>query len=125
MAYEPEPKKKQTHRQLRVAEQVRGVLSDAMRRGHFSNKFLFEHARNVTVGGVDISPDLKNAKIYVMTLNATLLADVLKALNANRHYFQKEINDKMKMKFTPKLHFLKDESFAEAQRIEKLLSKLK
>ena len=125
MTYAPEPKKKQTHRQLRVAEQVRGVLSDTMRRGHFSNKILFDHARDVTVGGVDISPDLKNAKIYVMTLNASHLNDVLKALNSNRHYFQTEINDKMNMKFTPKLHFLEDESFAEAQRIEKLLNTLK
>ena len=117
--------KQPSQRQLRVAEQIRGVVSDSLRRGHFREEILINHAADVTVGGVDASPDLKNAKIYVMTLNETHLSDVLTALNANRHYFQKEINAQLNIKFTPKLYFLEDETFAEAQRIEKLFNSIK
>jgi len=117
--------KQPSQRQLRVAEQIRGVVSDALHRGHFREQILIDHAMDVTVGGVDAAPDLKSAKVHVMTLNGIELEDVLPALNANRHYFQKEINHQLNIKFTPKLHFIEDESFAEAQRIDKLLSTLK
>jgi ribosome-binding factor A len=117
--------KQPSQRQLRVAEQLKGVISNVLHRGHFSDPVLFDHARDVTVGAVDASPDLKNAKVFVMTLNADHLKDVLTALNANRHYFQKSINAEMNIKFTPKLHFVEDETFAEAQRIEKLLSSIR
>ncbi len=117
--------KKPSQRQLRVAEQIRGVISDSLRRGHFKETILINHAADVTVGGVDASPDLKNAKIYVMSLNEVELDDILPALNANAHYFQKEINHQLNIKFTPKVRFFEDESFAEAQRIEKLLRTIK
>jgi ribosome-binding factor A len=116
--------KQPSQRQLRVAEQIRGVVSTALLRGHFHDQILVDHAADVTIGGVDASPDLKNAKIYVMSLNKDDLPDILKALNANRHYFQSEINHQLNIKFTPKLHFKEDESFAEAQRIEELLKKI-
>lgn len=117
--------KQPSQRQLRVATQIRSVISDALRRGHFKEEILVNHAADVTVGGVDTSPDLKNAKIYVMSLNGVNLDAILPALNANAHYFQKEINHQLNIKFTPKVYFLEDESFAEAQRIEKLLRTLK
>ena len=117
--------KQPSQRQLRVAEQIRGVISDALRRGHFSEEILINHAADVTVGGVDAAPDLKSAKVYVMSLNGADMDQIPPALNANRHYFQKEINHQLNIKFTPKLHFLEDETFAEAQRIETLLNSIK
>lgn len=117
--------KQPSQRQLRVAEQIRGVISDALHRGHFREEILINHAADVTVGGVDAAPDLKSAKVFVMTLNGIELDGILTALNANRHYFQKEINNHLNIKFTPKLHFVEDETFAEAQRIEKLLNSIK
>lgn len=114
-----------SQRQLRVAEQIRGVISDVLRRGHFHEEVLVNHAADVTVGGVDASPDLKNAKIFVMSLNGADINDILPALNANAHYFQKEINHQLNIKFTPKVRFFEDESFAEAQRIESLLNKIR
>jgi len=116
--------KQPSQRQLRVGEQIRGVVSDLLRRGHFSEKILINHAADVIVGGVDAAPDLKSAKVHVMSINGIELKDILPALNANRHYFQKELNNQLNIKFTPKLHFIEDESFAEAQRIEKLLNSL-
>jgi ribosome-binding factor A len=117
--------KQPSQRQLRVAEQIRGVISETLHQGHFHEEILVEHARDVTVGGVDVSPDLKNAKVFVMSLHQGDLEDLLIALNDNAHYFQKEINRKLNIKFTPKVRFFEDDSFAEAQRIEELLNSLK
>jgi ribosome-binding factor A len=114
-----------SQRQLRVAEQIRSVISDVLHRGHFHEQILIDHAADVTVGGVDASPDLKNAKIYVMSLNGIQMDAILKALNANAHYFQREINHQLNIKFTPKVRFFEDESFAEAQRIESLLKTIR
>ena len=113
-----------SQRQMRVAEQIRGVISETLHRGHFHEEILVNHAADVTVGGVDVSPDLKNAKIYVMSLNHGDLPDILPALNDNARYFQSEINRKLNIKFTPKVRFFEDESFAEAQRIEALLKSI-
>ena len=117
--------KQASQRQLRVAEQIRGVISDVLHRGHFHEPILVDHAADVTVNGVDVSPDLKNAKVFVMSLNRIALDDILPALNSNAHYFQKEINHQLNIKFTPKVRFIEDESFAEAQRIEALLNAIK
>ena len=117
--------KQPSQRQLRVAEQIRGVISETLHRGHFHEPVLVDYAADVTVNGVDVSPDLKNAKIYVMSLNRRALDDILPALNDNHAYFQKEINAKLNIKFTPKVRFFEDETFAEAQRIEELLNSIK
>lgn len=115
-----------SQRQLRVAEQIRSVISGAMHRGHFSDEVLLKHAMDITVGAVDASPDLKNAKVFVTCLNhEDVLPQILSALNANRHYFQSEINHQLNLKFTPKLYFKEDETVAEAQRIDALLKSLK
>jgi ribosome-binding factor A len=117
--------KQPSQRQLRVAEQIRGIISETLHQGHFTQEILVERAREITVGGVDVSPDLKNGKVFVMSLHENDLNEILPALNDNAHYFQKEINRKLNIKFTPKLRFFKDETFAEAQRIETLLSSIK
>ena len=110
-----------SQRQRRVAEQIRGIISTTLHRGHFHDQILIDHAADVTVGGVDISPDLKSAKVYVMSLNRLNLDELLIALNNNARHFQFDINQQMNIKFTPKLRFFEDESFAEAERIERLI----
>ena len=47
--------------------------------------------------------------------------EIVDALNAESQAFSKEINRVSNMKFTPKIQFVKDESFEEAQRIDDIL----
>lgn len=91
-----------------------------MQRGHFQNALLQE-AGNITVTEVRPSPDLKNATAYVIQLGGGAMGGILKALNAEAHIFQKEIAHQANLKFTPKIRFVEDESFANAARIEDLL----
>ena len=49
---------------------------------------------------------------------------IIDTLNNNKVYFQKSIsNAKLKSKFTPKIVFFLDDTFDEAEKIEKLLLK--
>lgn len=110
-----------SQRQLRVGEELRHVISDVLRRGHFSNEVLMNESHNITVTEVRPSPDLKHARAYVMALGGENMGELLEAINAEHQVFQKEINRQTNLKFTPKVKFVEDESFDEAQRIEGLL----
>ena len=46
---------------------------------------------------------------------------MVKALRQNTAFLQREVAKRLGLKFAPKLKFRKDESFAEADRIEELL----
>ena len=48
--------------------------------------------------------------------------DTLTALRRNTAYLQREVAQRLGLKFAPKLRFHADESFDEAERIEKLLN---
>ncbi len=109
-----------SQRQLRVAEQVRHELAKVLLRGHFSDEALMDAAR-ITVTEVRISPDLKNAKAYVMPLGGKDMDKILPALNDHSKYFQGEVARVLETKYSPKIRFIADDSFGEAQRIERIL----
>jgi ribosome-binding factor A len=113
-----------SQRQLRVAEQVRHILSETMQRGKFTDMVLYENAVNVTVAEVRMSPDMKHARAYVMTLGGKDMDIILPALNAAHGLFQKALAQKLTMKFTPRVHFVTDDTFDEAEKIDNLLRRL-
>ncbi|MCB9984027.1 MAG: 30S ribosome-binding factor RbfA [Rhodospirillales bacterium] len=109
-----------SQRQLRVGEQLRHIIAETMNRGHFHREALLDAGR-VSVTEVRVTPDLKQAKVYVMSLGGVDMDTILPALNEEAHVFQKEIGRQQALKFTPKVHFVRDESFDEAQKIDELL----
>lgn len=113
-----------TQRQLRVAEQVRHILAETMQRGKFKDVTLYEAAQNVTVAEVRMSPDLKHARAYVMTLGGRDMDKILPALNEAHGVFQHALARKLEMKFTPRVHFVTDDTFDEAAKIDRLLRDL-
>lgn len=110
----------QSVRVLKVGERVRHILSELLARGEAHDDVL--RASNIAVTEVRMTPDLRNAKAYVKPLLGDDEATVLKALRTNTAFFQKEVAQRLGLKFAPKLNFQPDESFDEAERIEKLLS---
>ena len=77
---------------------------------------------SVSVTEVRMTPDLRNANAYVKPLLGEDEAIVLKALRTNTAFFQREVAKRLGLKFAPKLQFKPDESFDEAERIERLLN---
>ena len=110
----------QSVRLLKVGERVRHVLSELLMRQEVHDDTL--SATSVSVTEVRMSPDLRNAKVYVKPLLGSEEDAVVSALRKNTAFFQREVAKRLALKFAPKLQFRSDETFDEAGRIEKLLS---
>ena len=106
-------------RLLRVGEQVRHVLSDLLQRGDIHDPVLQSHLVSVTE--VRMSPDLRHATVFVKPLLGQDEQAVLKALRQNTAFLQREVAQRVRMKYAAKLKFLADESFDEGSHIDTLL----
>lgn len=113
-----------SQRQLRVGEQIRHIIAETMQRGHFHDELLINMASDVTVTEVRPSPDLKNATAYVISLGGHDMDKILPALNNDAAIFQKDINTKSNLKFTPRIKFKLDESYENVQRLDEIISNL-
>lgn len=106
-------------RVLRVGEQVRHILSEILQRGDVHDDVLAKHMVSITE--VRMSPDLRHATVFVKPLLGKDEEVVIKALRTNTAYLQREVANRVKMKYAAKLKFLADESFDEGSHIDKLL----
>jgi ribosome-binding factor A len=108
-----------SQRQLRAGELVRHALAEILSRGEVHDPVI--EGRMITVPEVRMSPDLRQATVYVMPLGGRDEKAVLEALDRNRRFLRGEIARRVSLKFAPDIHFRLDERFDEAERIEKLL----
>jgi ribosome-binding factor A len=120
MARQPHANEDQSVRLLKVGERVRHVLSELLARQQVHDDTLSAHTISVTE--VRMSPDLRQARVYAKPLLGGDEADVLQALRRNTAYLQREVAQRLGLKFAPRLKFLADESFDEAGRIDRLLN---
>jgi len=120
MAQRASTPEQQSVRVLKVGERVRHILSELLARGEAHDDVLTAHSVSVTE--VRMTPDLRNASAYVKPLLGEDEAVVLKALRSNTAFFQREVAKRLGLKFAPRLQFKSDESFDEAERIERLLN---
>ena len=120
MARHASTPEQQSVRVLKVGERVRHILSELLARGEAHDDVLTAHSVSVTE--VRMTPDLRNASAYVKPLLGEDEAAVLKALRTNTAFFQREVAKRLGLKFAPRLQFKPDESFDEADRIERLLA---
>ena len=111
-----------TQRQRRIGEQLRYTISETLQKGRFHDAILLDAARTITVSEVRMSGDLKQASVFVMRLGGGQMQTLIDALNEAAPYFQSQINKKMRLKFTPRIHFIHDESFDEAEKISRIIS---
>jgi len=108
-----------TQRMLRVGEMIRHRMAELLSRGDIHDDVIASHL--ITIPEVRISPDLRQATIYVMPLAGKDVKPVLDAFNRNKRFIRAEIARSVNLKFAPDIHFRADESFEEAARIDALL----
>ena len=109
-----------TQRQIRFGELIRSVVSDCLLKADFYDEII--NPASITVSFVKMSKDLKIANVFFMPLGGKNKLLILDSLKRNKHTFQKYLsNSKIQSKFTPKLNFFLDDTFDEAEKIEKLL----
>lgn len=111
--------KEPSQRQLRVGQEIKKIITSVLERGDLRSKEVREAL--ITVTEVRVSPDLKYATAYIMTLNGKNLGLVLEMLNEEAWVFKKQIGAKLQLRYTPDVNFRVDDTFTEVDRIEKLL----
>jgi ribosome-binding factor A len=109
----------QGERMRRVNEAVREIVSSAVTSGLNDPRIGF-----VTITGVETSPDLRHATVFVSVLGGEPeRAETLEALADARKELQHEIAVHLRMKNTPKLKFSYDDSVDRGMRITEMINR--
>ena len=108
-----------TQRQLRVAEEIRHVLSAIFTRNDFRDPDLAD--ARITVTEVRISPDMKNATAFVARLGRSDVDQLIPALKRAAPYLRSLIAPMLKMRAIPALSFQPDTTLEYAMKIDALM----
>jgi len=114
--------KKNSQRQLRVSEHLKRALSEILQ------PYVFKSVNNnffsITISEVNISIDLKIAKIFVIPFSQNSLTisdeEVLEALDIENQTIRKKLGSNIGLRFTPRLYFKIDSLASEAKKIDDL-----
>ncbi len=109
-----------SQRQLRVAEQMRHIIAEALLRGELHDPELERHS--ITIGEVRVSRDLKAATVFATELGRPLGEPAAAALRRVARTLAGRIARTMNLRYAPHLEFVADPLFDEAARMERLLS---
>jgi len=106
------------HRLLRVNELVKRELSRIVTRDLQFDDVL------VTINQVNVTPDLRNAHVFVSVLGKGSAPAVIAKLEANRTILQAEMAKTVVLKYTPHLVFHLDDSIERGARVFKILQEI-
>ena len=102
----------------RVNEAVREVVS-----AHIAGDLKDPRIGFVTVTGVETSPDLRHARVYVSVLGTEVeRQEALDGLTSARGFLQSQVGAELRMKRTPTLEFQWDPSIEHGMKMERLIS---
>ena len=109
---------KEYPRKLRLNTQLQGELA-ALIRDELSDP----RVAGITVTGVDVSPDLRNARVTVSLLgDDARLKEALKGLKHAAGKLRHELGERLSLRYVPQLHFAADVALREGDRISALIN---
>jgi ribosome-binding factor A len=108
-------------RRHRVGEELRHVLSQILREGRCRDPALREASISVTE--VRLSPDLRNASVYVMPLGGANAAQIVAGLKRSTPLLRALVAGEISLRYAPALVFALDSTFDQADLISALLSR--
>ncbi|MBR2521344.1 MAG: 30S ribosome-binding factor RbfA [Oscillospiraceae bacterium] len=108
-----------SNRLNRINEEVRRELSDLIRQ-------LKDPRINsmVTVMSAEVTSDQRWCKVYVSVFDESSRKEVMKGLRSAAGYLRRELGSRVRMRSTPELIFVEDESIKKGARIAALLNEL-
>ncbi|HLO23374.1 MAG TPA: 30S ribosome-binding factor RbfA [Methyloceanibacter sp.] len=109
-----------SQRQLKVGELIRHALAEIFSRGEIVDQVLNRHS--LTVPEVRMTPDLKLATAYVLTLGGGEASEAVEHLNKHKRFLRGEVARRVNMRYMPELRFKVDTSFEASTRIDELLA---
>ena len=109
-------------RPARVAEELQREISTLLARGLKDPRI----TGFITVTGAKMSPDLKDAAVFVSIHgDEKVKKETLAGLQAAASYLQREAARNLKLRWVPHLRIVYDESVEEGDKIERLLREVK
>ena len=108
-----------SQRQLRVGETMRKALSEFFLRHEIVDPDL--SGAVMTVSEVRMSPDLKNATVFLLPLGGENQERVTAALDRHKRYVRGELARLVSLRYMPDLTFELDPTFDRAGRMDELL----
>ncbi|MDA7948023.1 MAG: 30S ribosome-binding factor RbfA [Hyphomicrobiaceae bacterium] len=108
-----------SQRQLRVGETMRKALSELFLKHEIVDPDL--SGTVMTVSEVRMSPDLKNATVYLLPLGGENQEKVAAALHRHKRYIRGELARLVSLRYMPDLIFELDPTFDRAGRMDELL----
>lgn len=107
-------------RKHRVAEELKRELGVLI-----TTQVKDPRVRLAAITDVDVSPDLKHAKVYVGTFDVNADAEqpgqVVAGLQAARGYLKRELGKRLRLRVMPDLRFYEDATEREAQRLTQII----
>lgn len=104
-------------REQRINDLVQVALAEILQREAKDLRFGM-----VTVTGVNVSHDLAYAKIFVSVLEDEKASETLVALNNAAKYLRSSLASAVKLRATPELKFIYDDSTVRGSRISSLIN---
>ena len=104
--------------QSRLESRIMEAVSSMIVSGQIKNPHL---SVLTSVTRVELAPDNTAARIYVSSMPEERIDPSVKALNSAKGFIQRKLGDVLRTKNTPVLEFFRDDSYREADRINKLI----
>ena len=104
--------------QSRLESRIMEAISSMIVSGQIKNPHLSVFT---SVTRVELAPDNTAARIYVSSMPEERIDPSVRALNSAKGFIQRKLGDVLRTKNTPVLEFFRDDSYREADRINKLI----
>ena len=107
-----------SQRQYRVGEIIKKALVEIFERVEIRDPAL--SGTSITISQVEVGPDLKLARVYIMPLGGRNKKKVLEGLERATVFLRKNVAERVALKYTPRLVFKVDNAFDSSQHIDKI-----
>jgi ribosome-binding factor A len=107
-------------RSKRIGDLMREEIADIVMRRVKDPRLGF-----LTITSVEVTEDLKIARVYVSVLQKSETKSTLKILNSAKGFIRSELRKRVRMKVLPTLEFYEDESIEYGAKIDELLRRIK
>ncbi len=109
--------KKPYNRVDRINRQILDILSDILIKNIDLSYLGF-----ITFTDVDVSPDLRTAKVFYSVLSGKLPDSKVEVeINKKQKAFKKFMSPQLTLRYTPDIRFILDETLAYSEKIDNLL----
>ena len=105
-------------RNRRMGDQLQRELADLVR-----TQVKDPRAEGVTISEVDVSPDMRNARVYIARLGgeAEAIEEAVQALSGAAGFLRRELGRRLHARRIPELRFRADTSFDRAAHLSRVI----